>query len=168
MSGFREVIRDDPSVRRWIIVAMLLVTTGLSAWAVLMAVAAITWKLGIELAFVTVFLDQVLLSLGRLDGDLLSAFVTAFPIAVAAVCYRTHGATRVLNVFGNAVLFLAVIAMVAGIAALAILRSAPSGYVDGLGTPEIVSALTNSSEIAARSSIFYVAMLLGVGGRSEK
>lgn len=173
MADFRQLARDDPSIRRWIVAVLLLVATTLAVWALFLLLAASPGVTKTEIAVVVEIMDKVLIEgvLPRLDslaGDLVSAFVTAFPVAVAAVCYTNHRAKRLLNSVGNLTLGLSVLGMLASLVALTIFRSFPEGQsVEGIGAAGVVASLTSAAEVTFRTCLFYLATLVGLGGKGD-
>jgi hypothetical protein len=161
------LIRHDPFVRSLAGALILLVAMLTCAWSCFLATASLNALLAADLfTAVNVVIDNYMPVLGRLGTDYVSAIVAVVPIALAAVCH-TRGRPLKLNFWGRSTLLLSVLGAVGSFVALTVLKAYPDRMVI-LGTDDVAITLAETSEIALRTSLFYVGGLLGVRLLDEK
>lgn len=115
-------------------------------------------------------IDRILPFFRTIIGDVVSMTVATTPVILSVVCYKNKGGARVLNHVGIACTLVALVGVICGFAATAILGPSDPG-LHGIGTTETILQLEQSAELSMRSSLVYLAVFFGFhenGQRTDK
>jgi hypothetical protein len=160
--SFGDLLRSDPFARFVAGFFIVVVALATCIWACFLAAAVTNALVAPDLLpAVNGIIDNFLPLIGGLGGDYVSALVGVVPIAFAAVCYATVRARRRLNVWGRSTVLLSLLGVLAAFFALTVLKAFPE-KMHIFGTASVILTLSDTSEIALRTSLFYVAVLLGL------
>ena len=157
----RDTIRDDPFARKVLQVLTISITFAMATPGLF--VLHLLVQAGNLPELSEIIIDKIMPFFQTISGDVISIIVGAAPAVVAGVCYTSKGANYRLNKAGLACAIIAVIGLVSSVVGLTALRS-EDVRLEQLGGENAILNLSASVEVAARSSVFYLAIFFGIGG----
>jgi hypothetical protein len=164
---FSDLLHDDPFVGALTRLLIVAVTLLIFSWSAFLAGSALNALVMPDLfPIVVTMIDGFLPLLGGLGGDYVSTLIGAIPIALAGLCYATVRTKRRLNGWGQTIAILSLLSAAASFFALTALKAYPEKMLV-LGTETLITTLQDSSELALRTSVFYIALLFGLGSKHE-